>query len=126
MMDSPFENGLKIRREVVGAARVEESLDQADAFSRPLQELTTSFAWGQVWSRDDDLDRRSRSLLTIAMLIALNRPDELKVHMLGGLNNGLTPIELREAVLHAAVYCGFPAALAAMKTAQQVLAERRD
>lgn len=120
MNDESFENGLRIRREVVGQDRVEHSLNQADEFSRPLQELTTSFAWGQVWGRENDLDRRSRSLLTIGMLIALNRSAELEVHLRGGLRNGLTEIEVREAIIHSAVYCGFPAALEATRVAQQV------
>lgn len=122
MTEGIFEVGLRIRRAVVGAARVQTSHENADDFTLPLQELVTSFAWGQIWSRED-LDLRSRSLLTIGMLIALNRQDELKVHVLGGLNNGISPTEIREAVMHAAVYCGFPAALAAMKTVQQVLAD---
>jgi 4-carboxymuconolactone decarboxylase len=124
MTDKFFNEGYQIRREVVGEARVESSLHQADDFSRPIQELVTSFAWGQVWGREEHLDRRSRSLLTIAMLIALNRSAELEVHLQGGLNNGLTDVEIREAVIHSAVYCGFPAALEATKVAQKVLKAR--
>jgi 4-carboxymuconolactone decarboxylase len=120
MVDRSFEDGLQIRREVMGDARVEKSLNQADAFSRPIQELTTSFAWGQIWGRDAYLDRRSRSLLTIGMLIALNRQAELRAHILGGVNNGLSQAEIREAIIHSAVYCGFPAALEATKSAQIV------
>jgi 4-carboxymuconolactone decarboxylase len=124
MVDHYFEGGLQIRREVVGDARVEKSLNQADAFSRPLQEFTTSFAWGQVWGREEYLDRRSRSLLTIGMLIALNRQAELQAHIMGGMNNGLSQIEIREAIIHSAVYCGFPAALEATKSAQIVFGDR--
>ncbi len=120
MSDEFFEIGLKIRREVVGEARVQESLLEADEFTRPLQELTTSFAWGEVWGRDD-LDRHPRSLLTIGILIALNRQAELQVHIRGGLNNGLTETEIREAIIHSAVYCGFPAALEATRTAQAAI-----
>lgn len=120
MNDERFENGLRIRRQVVGDDRVEISLNQADDFSRPIQELTTSFAWGEVWGRDSDLDRRSRSLLTIGMLIALNRSAEFEVHVRGALRNGLTETEVREAIIHSAVYCGFPAALEATRVAQRV------
>ncbi|NKJ94758.1 4-carboxymuconolactone decarboxylase [Rhizobium leguminosarum bv. viciae] len=120
MSEESFEKGLRIRKEVVGQDRVEQSLNQADEFSRPLQELTTSFAWGQVWGREKQLDRRSRSLLTIGMLIALNRSAELEVHVRGGINNGLTELDVREAIIHSAVYCGFPAALEATRVAQRV------
>lgn len=124
MSDKFLEEGLKIRREVVGEARVQKSLLEADEFTRPLQELTTSFAWGQVWGRDEHLDRRSRSLLTIGMLIALGRQAELQVHILGGLNNGLTEAEIREAIIHSAVYCGFPAALEATRSAQSAISAK--
>lgn len=117
-----FASGLKIRREVVGEARVSSSMKQADSFSYPLQELATAFAWGDVWGRDDIFDRRSRSIATLAMLIALNRMDEFKVHVLGALNNGLSAEEVRELIIHAAVYCGFPAALEATRAAQEVIA----
>lgn len=120
MTDQDFDIGLELRRKVVGEARIESSLNQADGFSRPLQELMTSFAWGQVWSRGEHLDLRARSLLTIGMLIALNRRAELEAHIQAGLNNSLTETEIREAIIHAAVYCGFPAALEATKAAQTV------
>lgn len=100
---------------------MQKSLMEADEFSKPLQELMTSFAWGQVWGRDEHLDRRSRSLLTIGILIALNRQAELMVHIRGGISNGLTEVEIREAITHSAVYCGFPAALEAIRSAQSVL-----
>jgi 4-carboxymuconolactone decarboxylase len=122
-MATRFDKGLAIRTEVVGRERVERSLMQADDFSRPLQELTTEFAWGDVWGREG-LDRRSRSIATIGLLIGLNRSAELKVHINGGLNNGLTRDELRELIMHASVYAGFPAALEAMRLAQEVLSER--
>lgn len=121
MTDDNFELGLKVRREVVGEDRVEKSLLNADDFTKPLQELTTSFAWGQVWGRDEYLDRRSRSLLTLGMLIALNRQAELQVHIQGAVRNGLTELEIREAIIHSAVYCGFPAALEATRSAQAAL-----
>ncbi|MDR5012549.1 carboxymuconolactone decarboxylase family protein [Agrobacterium fabacearum] len=123
-MDEHFySKGLEIRRDVVGQARVELAIGQADDFTRPLQELTTSFAWGQVWGREH-LDRRTRSLLTIAMLIALGRQAELEVHINGGLNNGLTEIDIQEIIIHSAVYCGFPAALQASSAAKSVLHAR--
>nr|WP_183715505.1 MULTISPECIES: carboxymuconolactone decarboxylase family protein [unclassified Rhizobium] len=105
----------------MGDSRVDKSLVQADDFSRPVQELTTSFAWGQVWGREAELDRRTRSLLTIGMLIALNRQAELQAHIVGGLRNGLTEADIREVVIHSVVYCGFPAALEATRSAQAAL-----
>ncbi|MBB3386212.1 carboxymuconolactone decarboxylase family protein [Rhizobium sp. BK609] len=121
-MDDKFFNvGLGIRRAVMGDSRVDKSLVQADDFSRPVQELTTSFAWGQVWGREAELDRRTRSLLTIGMLIALNRQAELQAHIVGGLRNGLTEADIREVVIHSVVYCGFPAALEATRSAQAAL-----
>lgn len=109
-----FRKGLKIRREVVGNAYVEKSLANADDFTAPLQKLVTEWCWGEVWSRDG-LDRRTRSFLNLAMLTALNRPHELKLHAQGALNNGITPEEMREVVLQAAIYCGAPAALDSMR-----------
>lgn len=119
-----FDHGLAVRRAVVGDARVEASLMGADDFSRPLQEIMTRFAWGEIWSEDDAIDRRSRSIMTLGMLVALNRSAELKVHVLGALNNGLTFEEVRALFIHSAVYCGFPAALEATRVAQSVISER--
>lgn len=118
---SNFDRGLQIRREVMGDARVQQSLGEATDFTRPLQELTTAVAWGEVWGREDYLDRRTRSLLTIAMLIALNRQAELQAHIVGGVRNGLSENDIREVIMHSAVYCGFPAALEATRSAQSVL-----
>ena len=94
----------------------------ADEFSQPLQDLVTEFAWGTVWQREG-LPRRDRSLMTVVMLVALNRPHELRLHLRGALNNGLSREELREALLHAAVYCGMPAAVDAFRAAREVFAE---
>ena len=122
MPSEKFEAGLALRREVLGNDYVDRALANADAFSQPLQELVTEFAWGTVWQRPG-LERRERSLMTVVMLIALNRPHELRLHLRGALNNGLTRDELREALLHAAVYCGMPAAVDAFRAAREVFAE---
>lgn len=106
--------GLTVREQVVGKERVRSSFKGAPEIARPLQELATDFAWGEIWTRDG-LSRRDRSIITIGMLIALNKPEELKVHLRGGINNGLSSDELREIVIHSAIYAGFPAALSAMQ-----------
>jgi 4-carboxymuconolactone decarboxylase len=118
-----LETGLEIRREVLGVEHVDRSLAQASAFSRPLQELATEYCWGAVWGRPG-LDRRTRSLLNIAMLTALGRTHELAVHVRGALTNGVTPTEIQEVLLQAAAYCGVPAAMDAQRTAEAVLAEQ--
>ena len=115
-----FRKGLQIRREVVGDAYVEKSLASADDFTAPLQKLITEWCWGEVWSREG-LGRKTRSFLNLGMLVALNRPHELKLHVLGALNNGVTPDEIREVVLQAAIYCGAPAALDAMRVVTDVI-----
>ncbi|MBU0724483.1 MAG: carboxymuconolactone decarboxylase family protein [Alphaproteobacteria bacterium] len=114
-----FKKGLKIRREVLGGAYVDKSVASADDMTAPLQKLVTEWCWGEVWGRDT-LDRRTRSFLNLAMLTALNRPHEIRLHVRGALNNGLTREEIREVVLQAAIYCGVPAALDAMKVALEV------
>jgi 4-carboxymuconolactone decarboxylase len=115
-----FEKGLAIRRELVGAGKVDMSF--ADEFARPMQEFVTEFCWGAVWTREG-LDRRSRSLLTIGMLAAANRPEELAGHIRIGLKNGLTKDEIRECFLQVAVYLGMPAALGCFRVAAAVLDE---
>jgi len=117
-----YEKGLKIRREVVGDAYVDASLKNADEFSQPMQELVTQYCWGEVWSRPG-IDRRTRSLMNLSMLAALNRPDELHTHIRGAINNGVTKAEIREAFLQVAVYCGMPAGLGSFKIARQVFKE---
>lgn len=109
-----FQKGLKIRRDVVGSDYVEKSLANADDFTAPLQKLITEWCWGEVWGREG-LDRKTRSFLNLGMLAALNRPHELKLHVRGALNNGITQEQIREVVLQAAVYCGVPAALDSMR-----------
>jgi 4-carboxymuconolactone decarboxylase len=117
-----FDRGLELRREVLGAEYVDASIANADDFNRPMQELVTQFAWGEIWSRPG-LDRRTRSLLNLAMITALNRPHELELHVRGAANNGVTVDEMREVFLQTAVYCGMPAALDSFRTARKVLKE---
>jgi 4-carboxymuconolactone decarboxylase len=119
-----FDQGLQTRREVLGAAYVDAALKGADDFSRPMQELVTQYCWGDIWNRPG-LDRRSRSLLNLGMLTALNRPHELRIHLRGALNNGVTKDEIREVFLQAAVYCGLPAAIDGMRVAREVFQEAR-
>lgn len=117
-----FEAGLDVRRAVAGERTVEEALKNADEFSMPMQELVTEFCWGTVWNRPD-LDRRSRSILNLGMLAALNRPDELAGHIRGAINNGVTKAEIRECLLQVAVYVGMPAGLGSFKIARKVFDE---
>ena len=117
-----FEKGLKVRREVLGAEYVDASIANATDFTRPMQELTTEWCWGNTWTRPG-LSRRERSLINLGMISALNRPHELGLHVRGALNNGLTPDDIQEVLLQAAVYCGVPAANSAFKVAQQVIRE---
>lgn len=120
--EESYQRGLKIRREVLGGAHVDRSLAAASEFARPLQEYVTATAWGRIWSRPG-LDRRTRSLLTLAMLTALNRNHELAVHVRGAVTNGCTVDEIQEALLQTAVYCGAPAALESFRVAERVLNE---
>ena len=120
--DELWEKGLATRREVVGEDYVSRSLEAMDGLTAPLQDWVTRYAWGDVWNRPG-LARRDRSILNIGMLVALNRPAELRLHLAGALRNGVTPDEIRECLLQSAVYCGAPAALDAMRIAREVLAE---
>lgn len=121
-MDQQFEDGLRMRKQVMGEEFVEKAFANADEFTMPLQEFVTRNAWGTVWCRDG-IDLKTRSLITISMLTALGRAHELKGHLRGALNNGATPEEIREVLLHAAVYCGAPLAVDAFRTAQEVMKE---
>lgn len=112
--------GEAARREVMGTEFVDRALENATDFDRPMQEMTMEHAWGSVWTRDG-LDKKTRSIVTVSMLIALNAHGALKGHVRGALNNGVSPDEIREIVMHAAVYCGYPASLAAMKVAREVI-----
>jgi 4-carboxymuconolactone decarboxylase len=120
--NATYEKGLKNRREVLGAEYVDNAIASADDFSRPLQELVTEYCWGAVWDRPG-LDRKTRSLINLAMLTALNRPHELKLHIKGALNNGLSKAEIAEVLLQTAVYCGVPAAVDSFRSAREVFAQ---
>lgn len=117
-----FERGLVNRRAVLGAEHVERSLSTATEFSRPIQELATEYGWGGVWSRQG-LDAKTRSLLNLAMLTALNRLHEFGLHVRGAVNNGATTAEIQEVLLQAAVYAGLPAGLESFRVAEAVLKE---
>ena len=121
MTDATFEKGLGIRREVLGSAYVDKSLRETTDLTRPMQELVTKYCWGEIWGRPG-LDRKARSLINLAMITALNRPNELRLHVRGALNNGLTREEIVEVFLQAAIYCGVPAALDSLKVATEVFA----
>lgn len=116
-----FDAGIKTRREVVGDAYVDKALAGGSSdFAKPMQDLVTEMCWGHVWNRPG-LERKQRSLLNIGMLSALNRGPELGNHIRGAINNGLTPIEIREALLQVSVYCGMPAGLEGFKIAEKVI-----
>ncbi|QNM94703.1 4-carboxymuconolactone decarboxylase [Chitinimonas koreensis] len=120
-MSEQFERGLKVRREVMGDAFVDKAFAEADDFTRPLQHFITEQAWGTVWNRDG-LDRKTRSLITLAMLAALGRAQELKGHVRGALNNGASVDEIREVLMHSAVYAGVPMCVDAFRAAREVIA----
>jgi 4-carboxymuconolactone decarboxylase len=124
MNEERFRAGLEMRQEVLGREHVDRSLRNATDFTRPMQELVTEYCWGEIWTRPG-LDRRTRSLLNLAMLTALNRPHELELHVKGALNNGVTEEEIGEVLLQAAIYCGVPAAIDGFRVAQKVLTERK-
>ena len=117
-----FEKGLKMRRAVLGAEYVDKSIASADDFNMPMQELVTSYCWGEIWTRPG-LPPKTRSLLNLAMLTALNHPHELKLHVRGALNNGVSREEIMEVFLQTAIYCGVPAAIDAFRNAREVFAE---
>jgi len=117
-----FEKGMNVRREVLGNEYVDASMKNADELTMPLQELIAQYCWGEVWNRPG-LDRRTRSFLNLAMMTALNRPHELKLHVRGAINNGLTKEEIAEVFIQAAIYCGVPAALDSFRTAKEVFKE---
>jgi len=119
MSQSLFDQGHKTRRDVLGAEYVDAAIASADDFNRPMQELVTQYCWGDIWNRPG-LDRRTRSLLNLAMLTALNRPHELKLHVKGALRNGVTKDEIREVLLQTAIYCGVPAASDSFRCAREV------
>jgi 4-carboxymuconolactone decarboxylase len=123
MNDELFKKGLEIRKSVLGAEFVEKSLAAADEFNMPMQRLTTEYCWGALWGREEGLPKKTKSMLNLAMLAALNRPHELKMHVGGALRNGLTKAEIREVLLQVAVYCGIPAGVDAFRVAKEAIAE---
>lgn len=126
MTDRPksagFQRGLETRRAVLGDVYVDRALDKATDFSWPMQEMTTEWCWDATWNREG-LDRRSRSILNLGMIAALNRPHEFKTHVRGAVNNGLTATEIQEICLQIGTYCGVPAAMEAFRLAGEVLEE---
>ena len=118
--DAAFQAGLTTRSQVMGPDYVDRALAGATDFTEPMQEFITRNAWGNVWQRPG-LDMKTRSLITVAMLTALGKQHELKAHVRGALNNGVTPEEIRELMLHATVYCGFPTAIDAFRSATEVI-----
>ena len=122
MNKTRFDEGLQMRRTVLGDEYVDNAISQMDEFSRPLQEMVTEYCWGAVWTRQG-LPRKIRSMINLAMLTALNRPHELKIHIRGALHNGCTKEEIREVLLQTGIYCGLPAAVGSFRTAREVFAE---
>lgn len=120
MQDEQYRQGLATRREVMGDAFVERALSGTTPFTQPIQDHISRNAWGDVWQREG-LDRKTRSLVTVAMLTALGKQHELKGHLRGALNNGATVEELQEVLLHAAIYCGVPTSVEAFRTAAEVV-----
>ena len=120
MNDPIYDKGLATRKAVLGADYVQAAFNKTTDFTRPLQDLVTRHAWGNTWQREG-IDLKTRSIVTVSMLVALGRMHELKIHVRGALNNGVTKAELQEIFMHASVYCGFPAALDAFRTASEVV-----
>ena len=117
-----YEQGMEVRRAVLGDTHVDRSLAQLNDFNREFQDLITRYAWGEIWTRPG-LPRHTRSLLTLAMMIALNRPEEFRMHVRAAFNNGVTRDEIKEVLLQTAIYCGVPAANAAFHAAEEVMGE---
>ena len=120
--ESAYERGMRIRREVLGDAHVDRAMANASEFGKPIQDLTIEYCWGAIWGRPG-LDRRSRSILNLGMLTALNRSHELGVHVRGALVNGVTREEIREVLMQASVYVGIPAGLESFRVAEDVFEE---
>ena len=120
-----YHKGLETRREVLGKDHVDRAQADLTEFNAPFQEFITRYAWGEIWERAG-LTRRERSLITLAMLVALNREPEFRMHIRAALNNGVTTDEIREVLIHTGIYCGLPAANAAIQAAEQVIRETRD
>ena len=121
--DPTHERGMEVRREVLGDEHVDAAIQRTTGFTADFQDLITRYAWGEIWSRPG-LDRRTRSCITLTALVALGRLEELELHVRAALRNGLSEDEIKEVLLHTAIYCGVPAANAAFAVAQRVLADR--
>ena len=117
-----YEEGLAVRREVLGSEYVDKAIANTDDFTKPLQDLINEYCWGTVWSRPG-LPRKTRSLINLALLTAMSKPDELKLHLRGALNNGCSKEEIMEVLLHTAIYCGMPAAVSSFRTAKAFFKE---
>ena len=122
MDQETYDKGLKIRRATLGDAYVDRALAQVDDFTRDLQQLVTTYCWGEVWGREG-LDRKTRSIINLAMISALNRPHELAAHVRGAINNGLSRDEIKEVLLQVGIYCGVPAMVDSFRIAREVLGE---
>lgn len=122
MGSEKYMQGLKIRKQVLGDEYVNQAIQNMDEFSGPLQQLVTEYCWGMIWS-DETLSLQQRSLINIAMISALNRPNELKLHIKGGLRNGLSKEQIRATLMQVAIYCGVPAAVDSFKLAKQAFLE---
>ncbi|MEM0173262.1 MAG: carboxymuconolactone decarboxylase family protein [Sulfolobaceae archaeon] len=121
-----YEKGLEVRKQVMGKEYVEKALREATDFNRELQEIVTIFAWGLLWTRDEVIPRKIRSLINIGILSALNRHNELKLHIKGAIRNGCTEEEIKEVLLQVAIYCGLPAAMDSFRIAQEALREIKE
>ena len=117
-----FDKGLEMRRAVLGAEYVDRSIANVDEFNKPFQKLVTEWCWGEVWTRPGR-DKKTRSMLNLAMLTALNRPNEVRLHVRGAINNGVTKAEIQEVLLQTCIYCGVPAALESFRIASEVIKE---
>ena len=117
-----FEKGLGVRRSVLGDKHVNKSLEKKDPFTEEFQDLVTRHAWGEIWTRPG-LPRHTRSLITLAMMVALNRPDEFRLHVRAAFNNGVTRDQIKEVLLQSAIYCGVPAAISAFHLAEEVFSQ---
>ncbi|RVU82150.1 4-carboxymuconolactone decarboxylase [Leucothrix sargassi] len=125
MAQQDYDNGMAVRKQVMGDAHVERAMSQVTEFTAPLQDWINEHAWGSTWQRDDVLDRKTRSLVTLAFLIAQKSPTELKGHIRGAINNGASVAEIQEVLLHSLPYCGAPAAQEAYRAAVDVLTEMK-
>jgi 4-carboxymuconolactone decarboxylase len=123
MTDSDHDRGMRVRREVLGDEHVDAAVERTTPFTADFQEFITRYAWGDIWARPT-LDRRTRSCITLAALVALNREEELAMHVRAALRNGVTPDEIKEVLLQCAIYCGVPAANGAFAVAQRILDEK--